>query len=219
MPGAIDREAELGSLIDGLPYKRPSIGRVIQFLLGGSCLLGGAAVIVLGLLDVYDQYYRHGPAIIFRSLVLPLALGVVLGMIGLAIIRAAYVHPRKSLGIYSKGWVLSSGSDEQAWRWDELASIRTAVTRRYFLGIPGSTRHVYTLVRRDGERMVLDDDLKNVERLAEKIRDQAIPVLYSRYSHSFDQGVDLAFGPIVINRKTGYSDTYRKRQRRISIPA
>ncbi len=195
--------ADLGTLLEEFPAGGRAGFRWAARILGSVLLLGGILFLGFGLYSGYSAYYRHGPAVVRQNLLLPVSLGLLFLLLGGLILVSALARNGKSIVIYEHGFMLHDRKVDEAWRWDDLASIRTAVTRQYFLGIRSGNRHMYTLARRDGERLVLDDRVRGVETLADRIREKALPMLYARYVPSLLHGQELAFGPVQVCKEKG----------------
>jgi len=208
--GESEKSAGLGPMLAEHPAGIRPVSRWIAGILGAILLLGGFFVLGFGFYTAYDAYYKHGPAVVWQTLLPPAGLGLMLLLIGGILFGRALIRKGKSLAIYDQGFVLRSRNTDESWRWDEVASIRTALTRRSIAGIHAGTRHTYTLVRRDGERIILDDSLAGVEVLADKIRDKVLPMLYARFAPSLASGQELAFGPVQICRDKGIQVRQKK---------
>jgi hypothetical protein len=109
----------------------------------------------------------------------------------------------ESISLYEEGILVRARSSEIPWPWEEIGSIRSAVSQRYILGIYTGTERSYTLVRKDGQPLVLDENIQKVDRLAEAIREKIVPMQYARYAPAFEEGRELQFGPVQLSRVSG----------------
>lgn len=164
-------------------------------LLGVSCL-----VFFYGLYDTFRAYQQHGPAMIDNHFIVPALVALALFVLGLLAGWRAYVNWNKGVAVYEKGFVLRDRKGAHPWTWEEVASLTEAVTRHYANGIYTGTTHVYTLISRRNERLVLSDLFKQVEELAQAIEQATFPILYDRAAAQYNRGQTLLFGPVAVNK-------------------
>ncbi len=205
IPQAISSIIGIGHLVQYYPPKGQKLfkwGMIGAAVLG---LGGGIAVLLIGVLQTYWSYYYHGPSVVLKNLIVPSALGLLLLAAGFLTARVAYVRGSRCAAIFDLGLVFQDLEGRHIWRWEDFSSIRLRLTRNLLSGNTGKIHHVYILAKSDGERIILDDSLENVEDLAENIRAIILPALYKTYSTSFFGGKRLEFGPISIDREKGMS--------------
>ncbi len=172
---------------------------VLMFLL----FLGTVAALLWGVYNAYTRYLKFGPAIVVSSLTGPWILAGVLFFIGLVIAWNAYSNWRKAAVVYQNGLAYRDRKNIFTWRWDEFGSMTAAVTKHYTNGIYTGTTHIYTLVKRDGEKFVINDTIANVENLAADIRQSIFPLLYDIYAQAYNEGKNCTFGPVKLNKSAG----------------
>jgi len=194
---------ELGSVLEVFPQKNAVLVKWGNAALAAACLSGGGYFLVNGILKAYENYYRHGPAVVPRTLAMPISTAALLILIGALAALAAYRYWNYFAVIYEEGLLVSNWRGAFGWRWDEVSSIRSDITYRVYTGVLGHTVHRYWLVGRDAEKAVLDDSIDQVERLAGMIRLRVIPHIFARYNNAFNTGQTLVFGPIRIHRNGG----------------
>ena len=83
-------------------------------------------------------------------------------------------------------------------RWEEVAAI---VTNNYYRR--NYTQCEYTLVRPSGEKLILDDSLKSVQRLAAYIAKPVYERLGPLLAQRYQAGEALTFGPVTVGRTSG----------------
>jgi hypothetical protein len=172
-------------------------GNLVAFFV----FLGGCVLVFLyGLYDTYLAYQQHGPVMIEARMTTPAIIAFVLFLLGLASGWSAYANWNKGVAIYEKGFVHRDRKGFTSWRWEEILSLTTAVTRHYTNGIYTGTTHVYTLLNQRNERLVLNDAFKGVEQLAAAIEQAIFPLLYERTSTQYNVGQTLIFGPLSISK-------------------
>ncbi len=92
--------------------------------------------------------------------------------------------------------------DIHIWRWDEVATIESNIWRRR--GQYGSSYAVaeYTLTKRAGEKVVLNDTMKESGGIAH-IKEAVFALLEPPLAKRYEAGEALTFGPVTIHRQSG----------------
>jgi hypothetical protein len=191
----------LGGAIEVYPLKKANrIGNIVGMII----FFGGAALAFLyGIYNTYIRWQKFGSAVILKSITGPLMIAFVLFLLGLLVIWSFYSNAKKAAVLYENGVAYSDRKGMRAWRWDEINSMTVAVTKHYTNGIYTGTTHVYTLIKKDGEKFVLNDTIADVEQLAGKIGEKIYPLLYHEYADAFNAGKPLLFGPVKISKAGG----------------
>jgi hypothetical protein len=175
-------------------------GSVIAAVL---CLGGSAVVLFGGIWYTIDQWQRFGPAIIARTISVPILFSGILFLLGILAAWSAFSNWKKAVVLYMNGLAYSDRKGVQAWRWEEFGSLTSAVTKHYTNGIYTGTTHAYTLLKNDGSRIVLNDSLTNVEEVSNRIREKIFPLLYKRYADAYNAGQRVVFGPVALSKTEG----------------
>jgi hypothetical protein len=92
----------------------------------------------------------------------------------------------------------AKGKEIHTLRWGEVAAI---VTNNRFHA--NYTQCEYTLVKPSGEKLILDDWLKGVERLAAYIKKPVYERLGPPLADAYSAGQPLTFGPVTVGRTSG----------------
>jgi hypothetical protein len=92
----------------------------------------------------------------------------------------------------------AKGKEIHTLRWEEVAAI---VTNNRFH--PRYTQCEYTLVKASGEKLILDDWLKGVQRLAAYIEKPVYERLGPPLAQRYQAGEALTFGPVTVQRQAG----------------
>lgn len=170
------------------------------FFSGGGVL----AVLAAGGYVLY-QVNRYGPAIrdrtIQQTLVPAAVIGGIMVIIGLLVLWNTYRNWNLAAAVYQDGFAVSNHAGVQSYRWTDVASLTSAITRRYTNGVYTGTTHIYTLVDRQGRKTVLNDSMPDVEALAESIEKGIFPHLYQAAADAYNYGKPVAFGPVVISKQ------------------
>jgi len=95
------------------------------------------------------------------------------------------------------------GPDVTTWRWDEAAVIQSNVSDHLS---PHSssvawTEHEYTLTKHSGEKLVLDDGLKDIEPLIASVKQAVFALIGPPLVQRYQAGEALTFGPVTIQRQ------------------
>jgi hypothetical protein len=173
-------------------------GNLIFFFI---LLTGSVIVFLYGIYDTYLAYQRHGPAMIDDKLITPTLIALVLFVLGILAGIAAYVNWNRGVAVYEKGFVIRDRKGVRPWRWEEIISLTSAVTRHYTNGVYTGTTHVYTLYNRQGERLVLNDVFTKIEEVAKNIEESIFPLLYARAADEYNAGQRLVHGPVAVSKE------------------
>ena len=164
-------------------------------------LLAGALLVFLfGIYDTYTAYQQHGPAMIDDKLTGPLVIAFILFAFGLLAGWGAYANWNKGVAAYERGFAYNDRKGIQIWRWEEVVSMTSAITRHYTNGIYTGTTHIYTLYDRQNQRRALSDSFGKVEELANYIDQNIFPLLYGRAADQYNTGQTIVFGPVAISK-------------------
>ena len=164
-------------------------------------LLAGALLVFLfGIYDTYMATRQHGPAMIDDKLTIPLGFAFILFAFGFLAGWGAYANWNKGVAAYERGFAYNDRKGIQTWRWEELVSMTSAITRHYTIGIYTGTTHIYRLYNRQNQRLVLSDSITNVEQLAKEIEENIFPLLYAHAAGQYNSGQAMVFGPVAISK-------------------
>lgn len=110
----------------------------------------------------------------------------------------------KALVLYRDGFACQTrAKDPLLWRWDETAAIFSNSTMSSSEhGVP-ITHLSYTLVKRSGEKFVLDDALQDVDPLIAAIKRDVFARLMPPLQRQYAAGEAVAFGPVSVERRNG----------------
>ncbi len=173
-------------------------GNLVTAILMG---VGAAVVFLIGVYDAFTAYQLHGPALIDDKLTGPLIIAFILAAIGLLAGWGAYANWKKGVIIYDRGLAYNDRKGLQTWRWEDILSMTSAITRHYHNGIYTGTTHVYTLLNPQGQKLTLADSVSKVEDLAKSIETNIFPLLYARAADQYNTGQPLVFGPVAISKQ------------------
>jgi hypothetical protein len=198
LPEAFSVAMGLGAARAWHPVKKWNrIGNLLAFL-----LLFGASLLAFlyGLYDTYTAYLDHGPAMIDDRLLTPTLIAFALFLLSLLAAWGAVSNWNKGAAVFERGFAYRDRKGVRTWMWSDVASLTAAVTRHYTNGIYTGTTHIYTLLNKQGERLVLGDALKGVEQLAQAIEQAIFPRLYDAAAAQYNSGQTLTCGPVAVSK-------------------
>jgi hypothetical protein len=198
IPEAFISVLGLGAPRGYFPIKnRIRVGSLVIFFV----LLAGAVLVFLfGIYDTYVAIQQHGPAMIDDKLPVPLGIAIILFALGLLAGWRAYASWNRSVAAYERGFAYNDRKGLQVWRWEDVVSMTSAITRHYTNGIYTRTTHIYMLYNRQNQRLVLSDSFGKVEELAKNIDENIFPLLYGQVADQYNAGQTIVFGPVAISK-------------------
>lgn len=106
----------------------------------------------------------------------------------------------KALVLYRDGFAYKSGAEDlRTWRWDEVSVITSNVDFQH----TRNAYHSYTLTKKSGESLVLDETLQAVKDLIDPIKRNVFALLLPPLVSSYKSGKAITFGPLTIQSKSG----------------
>ena len=93
----------------------------------------------------------------------------------------------------------AGGKDVHPWRWEEVAVIQSNIWQRTHQG----SAHEYTLTKTSGEKLILDNGLKDVGVALDTIKAAVFARLGPALAQRYQAGEALAFGPVSVQRQHG----------------
>jgi hypothetical protein len=112
----------------------------------------------------------------------------------------AYANWNKGVATFERGFAYNDRKGLQIWRWEEVAAMKSTITRHYIHGIYTGTTHRYTLYHPQKQRLELSDSISKVEELAKDIDQNIFPLLYKSAADQYNTGQTIAFGPVAISK-------------------
>ena len=176
------------------------IRKWLPAIFGMVFLIISMAVFFYGIFIATKEMQLHGAIVFGSNIVWPGSIAIILLIISIWFVWLAYTR-WELIGIeYQNGFAFKDHKGLQTWSWQDITSIRTAITRQYTNGIYTGTSHVYRVTGKNGRQLVLNDSLSNVEQIASIIEEKTFPVLYAQAFKKFTDGNFLAFGVVKLNK-------------------
>ena len=198
LPKVFSSVIGLGGAVGFYPTRRSN--RWTKLILALVFLAATGGVLLYAAYVAYMQWLRYGPAVIGQYLTWPALIAFGLFLLGAILAWSACVNWNKAGVVYQNGFAYNDHRGLQVWRWQEVASTRAAVARRYINGIYIGTTRVYTLEQVNGARLVLNDAIARVEELVGVIEQRTFPLLYERAAQGYNAGQVLVFGPVTLSK-------------------
>jgi hypothetical protein len=110
---------------------------------------------------------------------------------------------KKGAVVYTNGFAYSDHKGVQTWRWEQVQDITANVVRHYTNGIYTGTTHNYSLVKTNGDKLVLNDALKDIEALYTHLQNNTLQQRYQRLADEYNQGNLVTFGQVTIGKQLG----------------
>jgi hypothetical protein len=190
----------MGSAVQVFP---PKVLPAVNIIFAVLFLLGGGGAIAYALLILLQRWGRYYPPVILQAMA-PWLIGGLLGIVLAALLMwNLYTARKKGIAVFTHGFAYSDRKGVQTWRWDQLQDETANVTRHYTNGIYTGTTHVYTLVKLNGEKLVVNDSIKEVESFYTLLQNNTLQHRYQRLADAYNRGEPAIFGPVTISKTGG----------------
>jgi hypothetical protein len=201
IPKQFSTLTELGEPIETFKAKASLtfqiIAAVILFLAFGGLL----AYALYVLYDLWTSNY-YFPVII--ETMLPWLIGAAVSLlIGAIVLWQIFSSRKKGAVVYSQGFAYSDRKGVQVWKWENVQEVTANIVRNYTNGIYVGTTHTYTLVNTRGEKLVINDSLKDVENFYTHLQNNSLQLRYQSLADRYNQGQEVVFGPVSISKQNG----------------
>lgn len=176
---------------------------VFNLILAAVLFLGGGGALGYALYILWMRWGRYYPPVIFKAM-LPWVVGALIAFVlAVLILWGIYTRRKKAVVVYTNGFAYSDRKKVVSWHWDQIKDVTANVVRHYTNGIPTGTTHQYTLVHINGEKLVLNDQIKDIENFYTHVQNNTLQQRYQRLANDFNSGSPVAFGSVVIGKDTG----------------
>ena len=128
-----------------------------------------------------------------------LIVGLVFIGAGIYLALTPVIYGSWRVYICSDGFAFRRGKRIDAFRWDQVESIRQAVTRRYYYGIYTGTTHRYTIRRKDGVQIALRDQFADVEQIGNTLSNAITQALFPQVLAAYNAGQTITFGSLSVS--------------------
>ena len=150
-----------------------------------------------------ERWGRYYPPVILKTIA-PWLIGALLAfLIAAGLLWEMVRRRKKGAVVYTNGFAYSDHKGVQSWRWDEVKNITANVVRHYTNGIYTGTTHNYSLEKTNGEKLVINDAIKDAEAFYTHMQNNTLQHRYQRLADEYNLGNPVTFGPVTIGKQTG----------------
>jgi len=132
---------------------------------------------------------------------------IICGILGLAFIAygisqfiQAVRNRNLRVVVLEKGLVRTGVGKPDVVNWDDITSVLQEITVHYRNGIKTNTTHKYTLTLANGNKLVFNDVVKNVEALGNTIQQETTRRLLPKYLQMYNSGSPITFGKLTFDK-------------------
>lgn len=190
----------MGSVVQVFP---PKVLPAVNIIFAVLFTLGGGGAIAYALLLFLQRWGRYYFPVVLRTVAPWLIGGLIAIALAALLIWNLFSARKKGIAVFANGFAYSDRKGVQTWRWDQLQDETANVTRHYTNGIYTGTTHVYTLVKLNGEKLVVNDSIKDVESFYTLLQNNTLQHRYQRKADAYNRGEPVNFGPVTISKKSG----------------
>lgn len=175
-------------------------GRIIFMVLFGLGAISAFLYALVYFLERFSRFY-------LPALLGDIAPFLIIGVIALAIAAGTawglYTRRKKAVVVYDNGFAYSDRKGVQIWKWEQLNQVFANVVKHYTNGIYTGTTHTYTFQNNEGARLVMNDQIKDIENLYNLIQKNSLQVRYQKLANAYNTGNPVVFGPVQIGKESG----------------
>ena len=165
--------------------------------------LGGGAALLYALYIFCQRWGRYYPPVIFEA-ALPYLIGAVVAFgIVIVLLWGVYSLRKKAVVVYDNGFAYSDRKSVKTWQWEQVDLVYMNVVRHYTNRIYTGTSHTYTLHSMNGDKVVFNDSLQDVESLYNFVQNYSFQLRYGRYADAYNAGNVVHFGQVSISKTGG----------------
>jgi hypothetical protein len=108
------------------------------------------------------------------------------------------------VSLHAEGISYESCLGSKQMRWDEIEKFYYSATRQSVNFIPVGTYYSMKLVGKDGKKISFGDSISNPEQLGNRLIELTGKPLYDRLADLYNSGAELDFGPIKLQKESGF---------------
>lgn len=187
---------KLGPVVARFPITQKSLlGRAVVGML---VCAGGLGILIWAIVGATDMK-RVWEILTILFLFGGFGLAVIAG--GAYLLLRVYQDGKNKVLLSRDGIAIYRRSRRWAYLWDDILSQRQCITEHYYNGNYTGTTHVYTLECVDGERHVLNDELRDVEKLGDAIAAEVTRREMPRVLADYDADLEVSFGKLGVSKE------------------
>ena len=182
-------------------HRTKPINSLGSAIIGSILAFGGCLAVVYAVLDTLVQVARYGPIMAENSVTKPILIAIILGLSGLLAIWFAISNWNKSVVVYEKGLVYYSGGNIQTWLWPDIRWFFASISSPLAIS-PYPIAHQYSLLNKNGEKIIFDDRFSEIELLGNTISEKITPFQYRQIRAILKKGQIIRFGSFKFDQNT-----------------
>lgn len=176
---------------------------VLNLILTGLLLLGGGGALAYVLYILWDRWGRYYPPAILKTILPWVIASLIAFLLAALLLWSIYTRRKKAVVVYTNGFAHSDRKGVISWHWDQVKDVTANVIRHYTNGIHTGTTHQYTLVHNNGEKLMVNDTIKDVEKFYNHVEDKTLQQRYQRLANDYNSGRPVTFGNVTISKASG----------------
>ena len=181
----------------------PKVSMTVRIILSAIFLLGGGGAAAYALYILWQRWGRYYPPAILKDMAPWLICALIAFLFTAGLLWELFRRRKKGAVVFSNGFAYSDHKGVQTWRWEQVQDITANVVRHYTNGIYTGTTHTYSLVKANGDKLVINDSIRDVEAFYTHLQNNTLQHRYQRMADEYNQGNPVTFGPVTIGKQTG----------------
>ena len=201
IPNQFSQLSNMGEPIEVFKAKTSLILHIIAAGLLFLAFCGFSAFASYQSYNLWSQNYYY--QVILKA-ILPwlVAAGVAL-LLALLMLWQIYTSRKRAAIVCENGFAYSDRKGVKVWQWEQIESVTANIARNYTYGIYIGTTHTYDLVNTEGEKLEINDSLKDVDNFYAHLQNKSLQLRYRRLADLYNKGNKVSFGPVTISKQDG----------------
>lgn len=182
---------------------RAKVSVTANVFFSGFFILSSGGALLIALAIGWGRWGSEPPQAIVLAIMPWLVVSAACFGVGALIVWRLMSNRKKAAVIFTDGFAYSDSNGVQVWQWEQVEEITADVVRHYALGLHTGTSHTYTLQKSNGERLVLNESLQEIESFYHHLENSTLKRRYQHLAGSYNQGNTVNFGPVRIGKQLG----------------
>lgn len=127
--------------------------------------------------------------------------GTALMLVALFLASWSWLGFRHRVTLHRDGFVSDKGGRREIFRWEDIEAVFQRDVAYAINFAPMGRFRSFTVLRRDGVKLELNDNLTEVARLGEAVFQSTLPSLARKAWETYSAGGTVSFGPISIHQR------------------
>jgi len=175
---------------------------LLRYLILAILGIGGTLVILfVGLSRWRFALTNFGPAVLWRWINPIVWIGIGFGLIGAIGLFLFLRVARQEIQISPEAFTWKKGRNLTVYRWEDIHGIYVTSVHYGIFDFAWAKKKELTLHLVDGERIKINQDFENIEKLMAIIKHYVYPVMFEQFRQEFNRGEPLSFGPLLLTSR------------------